>query len=111
LSITNGRLNKRLPVLFDDPKDIISMSSQTADGFMDKSTSNENWIPPFFFFLKLNHRCCCWSGIFLCCAHWTGVYSVYYTEIVTHRAKPSVSGFYIPLNDLVFLVIIFASSR
>jgi hypothetical protein len=32
-------LNKRLPVLFDDPKDIISMSSQTADGFMDKSTS------------------------------------------------------------------------
>jgi uncharacterized protein (DUF952 family) len=25
--------------LFDDPKDIISMSSQTADGFMDKSTS------------------------------------------------------------------------
>jgi len=41
----------------------------------------------------------------------TGVYSVYYTEKVTHRAKPPVSGFYIPLNDLVFLVIIFSLSR
>jgi uncharacterized protein with PQ loop repeat len=49
-----------------DPKDIISMSSQTADGFMDKSTSKVNRIPPFFFCLKLNHRYCCWAGIFLC---------------------------------------------
>lgn len=70
-----------------DPKDIISMSSQTADGFMDKSTSKVNPIPPFlfFFFLKLNHRCCCWTGVFLCCAHQrTGVYnSVYYRNSCT----------------------------
>lgn len=96
-----------------DPKDIISMSSQTADGFMDKSTSKVNRIPPFFF--KLNHCCCCccWTreSFMLCPVDRNSVLAIYrnsYTE-PNHLFQAFI--FHGALNELVFfLVIIFPPS-